>query len=117
MIPQTSTAQRMIGTFATHGITSGMLVQLQHLQELALAINLQGQHLIHLDLFGQRSGVQQLTIAGCARENHWRPGIERTPRYLIEIPAGGDEMVLRDVQAELGNAAADLMQLLGEDAQ
>ncbi|MCL7938794.1 hypothetical protein M8009_00560 [Halomonas sp. ATCH28] len=117
MIPQTTTAQRMIGTFAANGITSAMLVQLQHLQELALAINLQGQHLIHFDLFGQRNGVQQLTIAGCRRDSHWRPGIERTPRHLIEIPAGGDATVLGEVQVQLGNAAAELMQLLEEDAQ
>ncbi|WFM72920.1 hypothetical protein [Halomonas sp. CKK8] len=112
-----TTAQRVIATFRDHGIQSSLLVQLQHLQELALAINLQGRHLIHMDLFGMRSGVQQLTIAGCAQEDHWRPGIERTPRYLIEIPAGGDEAALREVRARLGDAAADMMLLLEEDTQ
>lgn len=114
MIPQTTTAQRMISTFAAHGITSSLLVQLQHLQELALAINLQGEHLIHIDLFGQRNGTQELTVAGCPAATHWRPGIKRTPSYAIQIPAGGDETAVREAQALMANAAADLMALLEE---
>lgn len=116
MIPQTTTAQRMIGTFAAHGITSGMLVQLQHLQELALAIQLKGSHLIHVDWFGLASGEMVLTIAGCNREDRWRVGSHQVARHRIEIPQGGDAEALREVQAKLGDAAADLMALLEEDA-
>ena len=102
-------------TFSNHGINSSLIIQMQHLQELALAINLQGNHLIHLDLFGTRHDTQKLTLAGCPREPGW-VGRGRVPRRLINIPAGGDEMALRDVEANIANAIDDLMVLL-EDHQ
>lgn len=111
----TTTAQRVIATFRDHGIQSSLLLQLQHIQELALAIQLKGDYLIHQEMFGLASGEMVFSIAGCKREDRWRVGSQHVTRRSIEIPPGGDAEALRKVQAQLADAAADLMALLREE--
>ncbi|APC45923.1 hypothetical protein QHH_11 [Halomonas phage QHHSV-1] len=107
-----TTAQRVAETYDKHGISPALVIQLQHIQELALAINLQGRYHISTSLMGL-SGHQDFSILGKTVEAEWTDKPSAIQARWVDIRPG-DDAAMREAHARLANAAADLMALLEE---